>query len=196
MSRLPPHHVSRARLTDACSGQDGVVVVVEAAAGYGKSVLAAELVEVWGSVPVEVLLEEGGVSAELLAARLRAAVSRAGFLDAAASMAAAGADPAGAVDAMVAGLKGEACAIVIDDAHHANRDAGALIDRIASLVAPPQRLVVLVRRLPPGRSDCGARRWCNWVRSSSRCGPRRRSSSPRPASVSASPLRTDGCSMR
>ncbi len=126
------------------------MVVVEAAAGYGKSVLAAELIEVWGSVPVEVLLEEGGVSAELLAARLRAAVSRAGFLDAAASMAAAGADPAGAVDAMIAGLEREACAIVIDDAHHATRDGGALIDRIATLVKPPQRLVVLARRLPEG----------------------------------------------
>ncbi|HJS97182.1 MAG TPA: hypothetical protein VJ741_23135, partial [Solirubrobacteraceae bacterium] len=127
-----------------------MVVVVEAAAGYGKSVLAAELAEVWGSVGVEALLEEGGVSAELLAARLRAAVSRAGFLDAAASMTAAGADPVGAVDAMVAALKGEACAIVIDDAHNATRDAGVLIDRIASLVAPPQRLIVLGRALPEG----------------------------------------------
>ena len=76
MGRLPSHHVPRPRLTDQCRGEDVVVVVVEAAAGYGKSVLAAELVEVWGSVGVEALLEEGGVSAELLAARLRAAVSR------------------------------------------------------------------------------------------------------------------------
>jgi ATP/maltotriose-dependent transcriptional regulator MalT len=150
MGRLPSHHVPRPRLTDQCRGEDVVVVVVEAAAGYGKSVLAAELVEVWGSVGVEALLEEGGVSAELLAARLRAAVSRAGFLDAAASMTAAGADPVGAVDAMVAGTAGEACAIVIDDAHNATRDAGRLIDRIASLVAPPQRLLVLARKLPEG----------------------------------------------
>lgn len=150
MSRLPSHHVPRPRLTDQCRGDDVVVVVVEAAAGYGKSVLAAELVEVWGSVGVEALLEEGGVSAELLAARLRAAVSRAGFLDAAASMTAAGADPVGAVDAMVAGTAGEACAIVIDDAHNATREAGRLIDRIASLVTPPQRLLVLARQLPEG----------------------------------------------
>jgi ATP/maltotriose-dependent transcriptional regulator MalT len=150
MSRLPSHHLPRPRLTDACRGEEVAVVVVEAAAGYGKSVLAAELAEVWGAVPVEVLLEEGNVSAALLAARLRAAVSRAGFLDAAAAMAAAGADPAGAVDAMVDGLAREACAIVIDDAHHAGRDAGALIDRVATLVAPPQRLVVLARRLPEG----------------------------------------------
>jgi ATP/maltotriose-dependent transcriptional regulator MalT len=150
MSRLPSHHLPRPRLTEVCRGEDVAVVVVEAAAGYGKSVLAAELVEAWGAVGVEVLLEEGGVSAELLAARLRGAVSRAGFLDAAASMAAAGADASGAVDAMVDALAGEACAIVIDDAHHARRDAGALIDRIARLVAPPQRLVILARRLPEG----------------------------------------------
>jgi Bacterial transcriptional activator domain len=88
MGRLPSHHVPRPRLTDQCRGADVVVVVVEAAAGYGKSVLAA--------------------------------------------------------------LAGEACAIVIDDAHHAARDAGALIDRIASRVEPPQRLIVLARRLPEG----------------------------------------------
>jgi len=126
------------------------VLVVEAAAGYGKSVLAAELVEVWGAVPVEVLLEQGEVSAELLVARLHAAVARAGFADAARSMAAAGADPVGAVDAMLASLEGESCAIVIDDAHHATRSAGALIDRIAGGVSPPRRLAVLARRLPSG----------------------------------------------
>jgi DNA-binding SARP family transcriptional activator len=150
MSRLPSHHVPRPRLTDACSGDDVVVVVVEAAAGYGKSVLGAELVEVWGALGVEVLLEQAEVSSELLVARLHAAVVRAGFADAAAAMAGAGADPVGAVDAMVAGLEGEACAIVVDDAHHAGRGAAGLIDRMASRISPPQRLVVLARRLPDG----------------------------------------------
>jgi DNA-binding SARP family transcriptional activator len=150
MSPLPPHHVARPRLTDRCRGEDALVIVVEAAAGYGKSVLASELVEVWGAVPVEVLLEEGPVSGQLLAGRLRAAVARAGFLDAAGSMTAAGNDPAGVVDAMMAALAGESCAIVVDDAHHAARDAGLLIDRIASQIAAPQRMVVLARRLPPG----------------------------------------------
>ena len=150
MSRLPPHHVRRPRLTDACRGEDALVVVVEAAAGYGKSVLAAELVEAWTAVPVEVLLEQGEVSAELLVARLHAAVDRAGFADAARSMAAAGADPVGAVDAMLASLEGESCAIVIDDAHHATRSAGALIDRIAGRLAPPQRLAVYAAGLPSG----------------------------------------------
>ena len=148
MSRLPPHHVPRPRLTERCSG--AVVVVVEAAAGYGKTVFASELVEGWGVVPVEVLLEPGQVSSDLLGARLRAAVARSGFTDAHESMNAAGPDPAGAIDAMLDALRDEPCAIIIDDAHHAARDAGLLIDRIAARITPPQCLVVLARQLPEG----------------------------------------------
>jgi ATP/maltotriose-dependent transcriptional regulator MalT/DNA-binding SARP family transcriptional activator len=146
--RLPSHYVSRPRLIDPCRAER--VVVLEASAGYGKSVLAAELVNAWGAVPVDVVLEEGGVSAALLVSRLRAAVGRAGFVDAAASMAAAGQDPVAAIDAMLDALSGESCAIVIDDAHHALRDTGVLIDRIAARLALPQRLVVAARQLPPG----------------------------------------------
>jgi DNA-binding SARP family transcriptional activator len=135
-------------LIDPC--RDERVVVLEASAGYGKSVLAAELVYIWGAVPVDVVLEDGGVSAPLLASRLRAAVGRAGFLDAAGSMAAAGQNPVAAIDEMLHALSGESCAVVIDDAHHALRDAGVLIDRIAARLTPPQRLVVAARRLPPG----------------------------------------------
>ncbi len=145
---LPPYHVPRRRLTDRCL--DERLVVVEASAGYGKSVFARELVRAWGAVPVEVLLEAGGVPGPLLASRLRAAVAAAGFSDAAAVMGSAADDVVGVIDAMVVALGGEACAIVIDDAHHALRDAGALIDRIAAKIGAGQRLVVLGRRLPPG----------------------------------------------
>ncbi len=124
--------------------------MVEAAAGYGKTVFGAELVEAWGAVPIEVLLEPGDVSGEMLAARLRAAVARAGFTDAAAAMNAAGADQVGAVDAMLDALRQESCAIIVDDAHHAARGAGQLIDRIAARVVSPQRLIVLARQLPEG----------------------------------------------
>lgn len=146
--RLPAHHVHRPRLTDRC--RDERIVVAEAAAGYGKSVLGAELADVWAAVPVEVLLEEGGVSAQLLASRLRAAVLRAGLVDAAASMGESGEDATGAVDAMLAALAGESCAFVIDDAHNAMRDAGLLIDRVAARLIGTQRLLVLARQLPPG----------------------------------------------
>lgn len=148
MNRLPSHHVPRPRLTDAC--RDAQVVVVEAPAGYGKSVLADELVRVWGAVPVGAVLEETAVSPELLVVRLRAAVARAGFVDAAEAMRSNAGDHPGAIDALLAALTGETCAIVVDDAQHLVREAGLLVDRIAGGLAPPQRLVVLARRLPPG----------------------------------------------
>ena len=56
-SRLPSHHIGRTRLVALCA--DHRIVVVEAAGGYGKSVLAAELVDAWGALPVWVTLEPG-----------------------------------------------------------------------------------------------------------------------------------------
>ena len=81
MNRLPPHHVPRPRLTGRSAGYR--VVVVEAAAGYGKSVLSAELVDYWRSVGIDVQLEHAGVTSPLLAARLYQAARRSGFTDAA-----------------------------------------------------------------------------------------------------------------
>jgi DNA-binding SARP family transcriptional activator len=113
-------------------------------------VFGAELVNTWGAVPIDVVLESGGVSADLLAGRLRAAVARAGFVDAAAAMASAGDDIVGAVDTVLDALASESCAFVIDDAHHAQRDASVLIDRMASRLSEAQFLVVLARNLPAG----------------------------------------------
>ncbi|HTX00063.1 MAG TPA: BTAD domain-containing putative transcriptional regulator [Acidimicrobiales bacterium] len=124
------------------------MVVVEATAGFGKSVLGIELVEAWRRVGVEVVLDHAGVPALLLAARLRAALERAGFSEAAA--AAAGPDAAAAVDAMLAALSGEPCVFLVDDAHHLAPDAAALLERLAASLADEQRLVVLARRLPEG----------------------------------------------
>jgi DNA-binding SARP family transcriptional activator/tetratricopeptide (TPR) repeat protein len=140
--------VARPRLTERCGGHP--VVVVEAAAGYGKSVLGVELVEGWRAVGIDVQLEYGAVPALLLVSRLRAAVLRAGFSDAAAAATDAGEDPTGAVDAMLSALRGESCAFVLDDAHHARPDAAALIERLATRLQGEQRLVVLARHLPPG----------------------------------------------
>jgi DNA-binding SARP family transcriptional activator len=157
LGRLPPYHVRRARLTAPC--MEAGVVAVEAAAGYGKTVLGSELADAWRSVAVEVVLHEGGVSAQLFAARLRAAAQNAGFSEAAAAMAEAGEDAAGAVDALLRALAAERCAFIVDDAHHARRDAGLLIDRLSEQLQPQQHLVVLARRLPKGtarlrRADC------------------------------------------
>lgn len=125
------------------------MVVVEAAAGYGKTVLAAELVESWQAVGVEVTLDFPGVPAALLVARLRAAAARAGYTEAAAFVEGS-ADPSEAVERLLAALDKERCAFVIDDAHNAEADAGRLIDHLAGQVAKEQRLVVLARRLPRG----------------------------------------------
>jgi ATP/maltotriose-dependent transcriptional regulator MalT/DNA-binding SARP family transcriptional activator len=148
MRGLPDHHVPRPRLTDRCAGH--AVVVIEASAGYGKSVLAAELLASWRAVGVEVQLEHAAVSASLLAARLRAAVLRAGYTDAAAAAAEAGDDAVGAVDAVLDALAGEDCVFVVDDAHEALPEAAALVDRMATRIQGAQRLLVLARRLPEG----------------------------------------------
>src|ERR1019366_8147440 len=122
MRSLPTHHVGRRRLTERCAEER--VVVVEAAGGFGKTVFAAELVDAWGLVGIDVTLHEGGMSGGVFASRLRAAVAAAGFTRAADDSASAPDDPNGAVDLMVEALKDEPCAFVIDDAHHAERDAG------------------------------------------------------------------------
>lgn len=126
------------------------MVVVEAAAGFGKSVLGTELVEAWRRVGVEVVLDHAGVPALLMAARLRTALERAGFSEAAAAGAVAGGDAAGALDAMLAELSGEPCVFLVDDAHHATPQAAALLERLAASLGDEQRLVVLARRLPDG----------------------------------------------
>ncbi len=148
MRRLPPYHISRPRLTSPCL--DERVVVVEAGSGYGKSVLAAELVDAWRVVGIDVVLLSDSVTPDLLAARLRAAIAGAGFSEAADAMTSAGDDAQGAVEAAFAALTAEACAVVIDDAHHADRDSAALLEHIAALVQGEQRLVVLARHLPEG----------------------------------------------
>lgn len=146
MRRLPQYHVPRQRLTQACSGQ--AVVIIEAAGGYGKSVLGAELVNSWWTVGIDVQLDYPDVPASLFASRLRAATLQAGFTDAAA--AAPGGDAVEAVDAIMRALAKERCTFVIDDAHNASADAGALITHMATQVDGEQHLVVLARRLPRG----------------------------------------------
>ncbi len=146
MRRLPPYHVPRARLTERCA--DHQVVVVEAAAGYGKSTLGAELVGEGRAVGIEVPLDHADMTAALLVARLHAAVLRVGFTEAAA--AAAGQDATGAAGAMISALANEPCVFIIDDAHNAASDAGALIDHIATQLVGEQRLLVLARHLPKG----------------------------------------------
>lgn len=148
VARLPPYHISRPRLMDRCL--DEHVVVVEAGGGYGKSTFAAELVDAWRAVGIEAVLVNEETGPGLLAARLRAAVLAAGFSEAAVAMSEAGEDPQGAIEAVIAALADEQCAIVIDDAHHADLGAAHLIEHLATRITGNQRLVVLARHLPRG----------------------------------------------
>lgn len=147
MKRFPPYHVFRRRLTDLCGEEQ--VVVVEAGAGFGKSVLAAELVDAWKVVGIEVTLL-GPVTPDLLAAQLLAAARRAGFVEAAAAMERGVGDPQSAIDELVGALADEECAFVIDDFQWADERAAELASYLAAELAPRQRLVVLARTLPPG----------------------------------------------
>lgn len=147
MRRLPPHHIARPRLSALCADHD--VVVVEAAAGYGKTVLGTELVDSWRAVGIEVDLAHGETNSRLLVARLRSAVLAAGFPGAAAAADGSG-DPVEAIDGMLRALGGEHCAFVVDDAHQATPDAAALLQHLAAHLQAGQRLVVLARQLPAG----------------------------------------------
>jgi DNA-binding SARP family transcriptional activator len=147
MQQLPDYHIARPRLTDQCLRN--AVVVVEAAAGYGKSVLAKEVCDALGAVGIEVLLD-ADVSADQLAARLRVAVLRAGYTDAARAAAEAGEDASAAVDGILHALARERCLFIVDDVHQALADAGALIARMASQLQADGHLLVLGRRLPDG----------------------------------------------
>lgn len=147
MGSFPPYHIPRPRLTDAC--RDAAVVVVEAGTGYGKSVFAAELADAWHAVPIAVELV-GAVSATSFAVRLQYAISRAGFREAARTLAAAGDDAQGRVDMALEALEVETCAFVLDDVHNAERDCAELIAYLASHLRGSERCAVLARRLPPG----------------------------------------------
>ena len=80
------------------------------------------------------------MTAALLAARLRAAVAASRVHRRGGGPGSQAGDATGAVDALIRALADEPCAFVIDDAHHAAPDAGALIDHIATRLEGEQRL--------------------------------------------------------
>ncbi|HTV11006.1 MAG TPA: BTAD domain-containing putative transcriptional regulator [Acidimicrobiales bacterium] len=151
MHPLPPYHVPRPRLTERCAEQR--VVVVEAAAGYGKSVFGAELVHCWRASAIEVVIGHAEMPPLLLASGLCAGARRAGFSEAAATAGeVTSGDPVAVVDSLLDALSRseDGCVFLIDDAHNASVGAGELIDHISSRLGPRQRLVVLARQLPRG----------------------------------------------
>ena len=157
---LPQHHVVRPRLVNRLSGAP--VSVIEAPAGYGKSVLAAELSSTLGIAHPWVSIAPADNDAAALAGSVRRALKVARLSDLSAVLASAdtGSWPDRLLDAL-ADLQ-EPLLIVLDDAHHLTaEDCAAAVLRLASGMPPPHRLVVAARRLPaqlePLRAILGGR---------------------------------------
>jgi DNA-binding SARP family transcriptional activator len=128
---------------------DGRVGVVEAAAGYGKSTLAAALGARLSVSCASVPLGSPDDDVALLAASIRRGLHNARLSDLAAAM--GGDNPAVWIDRLLDGLadRGDPVLFVVDDAHHLQKEApAALLVRLARGLRPPHRLLVTARRLP------------------------------------------------
>jgi ATP/maltotriose-dependent transcriptional regulator MalT/DNA-binding SARP family transcriptional activator len=124
------------------------VGIVEAPAGYGKSVLASELSGALGSGCVWVALAPADDEAAVLVGSIRRAVKAARLSDLSSVLGTT--DPAGWPDRFLDALVDlhEPLLLVVDDAHHLTTpECAALVLRLASGMPPPHRMVVVARRL-------------------------------------------------
>lgn len=145
MLELPRYHVPREALRRVLV--DAPVVVIEAASGFGKSTLAAELTAGDDRVfTVALTGQETGRHALLLP--LGRALRRMGEHDAASALGDLAATPADALDAMMDAIQdSHPLTIVVDDAHHLDTEAGLLCHLVA-LRPRSLRLVITARTLP------------------------------------------------
>ena len=158
---LPERHVRRARLVSQLLGAP--VAVLEAGAGYGKSVLAAEYLAVAAIASVVVSLGARDDNAAVLAWSLRRSFSA--VAPASHASPTAGADPGNQLDELLDQLA-EITAplvVVLEDAHCLkSAEAAALVVRLARGLPGQHRLLVTARRLPaslePAAAIGGARR--------------------------------------
>jgi hypothetical protein len=144
---LPPHHVARPRLVRRLVG--AAVSVIEAPAGYGKSVLAAELSAALGIPHPWVALAPADDDVATLAGSVRRALKVGRLSDLSAVLISAG--PSTWADRLLDALAdvGEPLLLILDDAHHlAAEDCAAAVLRLASGMPPPHRLVLTARQLP------------------------------------------------
>lgn len=139
---------------------DARIVLVEAAGGYGKTVLAEDLRERLGIASALVSLEPADADPAILVASLRRALRTGLLSDLAASLEEA-ADPDEAVERLVEALaeRRDPVLVAFDDVHHASdRAASSLIWRLASSLPPPHRAIVMGRRLPGDATRIGTSR--------------------------------------
>lgn len=156
---LPSHHVARPRLVSRLA--DAAVSVIEAPAGYGKSVLAAELSGVLGVAHPWVAIAAADDNVATLADSVRRAVKAARLSDLSAVLASA--EPGSWADRLLDALADfrTPLLLVLDDAHHlAAEGCAAAVLRLASGMPQPHRMIVTVRQLPahlePLRTILGA----------------------------------------
>lgn len=145
-----PTHVSRPRLTTRLGEQP--LGIVWAGGGWGKSALAAEYRDGLGIAAVEARLDAGDGAPDRLVGRLRRALWRAGRSDALAAVTEAMADPREAVEVLAdaLGAAEEPLLLIVDDVHHADAGAAALLGRLAADLPGHHRLLLLGRGAPAG----------------------------------------------
>jgi ATP/maltotriose-dependent transcriptional regulator MalT/DNA-binding SARP family transcriptional activator len=125
------------------------VAVVEAGAGYGKSVLASQLREALGLATAYVPLDCADAAPAMLIASLRRALRAARLSDLVAAVGEWPSEPSAWVERLLdilANVEGELL-LIFDDAHRLGSEAASLVVRVARGLPAGHRLVVCARRL-------------------------------------------------
>ena len=137
--------IVRRRLIDPSVG--ATVVLIEAPSGYGKSVLAEQLIEAWGLAPLRVRLI-GETGPDELVDRIRRAARRTGLGDIVAAL--AGEQPMAALDNLVTMcVSGRLdLTLLVDDAHFLTSVAVELFTQFVADM--PESCCVVICRRPDG----------------------------------------------
>lgn len=125
------------------------MALVEAGAGYGKSVLAEQFRAAVGAATAYVALGPPDDDSGLLIASLRSALRSAGLSDLLGATDVE--EPAIWIERLLDALsdREEPVVLIIDDAHHLHSaDVTALFARLAGGLVPPHRLLIAARKLP------------------------------------------------
>jgi DNA-binding SARP family transcriptional activator len=145
--RQPRQHVARDRLVAELMASP--VGIIEAAAGYGKSVLAGEYHRALGVACAWVPLGPSDDNVSVLVSSIRRAFRAAQLSDLHSALESSDPDrwPDRFLDAL-AGLD-DPLLVVLDDVHHLlSRDSAALVTRLAKGISLPHRMIVAARRMP------------------------------------------------
>jgi ATP/maltotriose-dependent transcriptional regulator MalT/DNA-binding SARP family transcriptional activator len=150
---LPPYHVARPRLSGDLARRPLSVVI--AGAGFGKSLLAAEVCDEYGAPALTAVLETGAGSAGSVVARLRDDARQRGLSDVTAAMESA--DPQRRMAALIASFADQPVVIVIDEVQHLEPDAVALLSEVVADANAGLRMLLIGRAEPRGVAELRAR---------------------------------------